>query len=148
MKTSIILPIASLLLSFTVSKAQESPLPSQLQRQISEWRMNSLPTLDAEAYWAELKELGSRVGEANAKRIEALGSSDTDSAIALIAYKASSQLENIVEIAAWYRVNEAKIDSNIRHKSADRFYESIDLPEDSRRLLRLFLLMEQNPKRR
>ncbi len=133
MKTSNILPIAALLLSFTMSNAQEPPLPSELRKQISEWRLNTLPALDAEKYWPELKEIGSNVGETSAKRIKASGSSDTDSTIALMAYKAWSQPERIDEIAGWYGVYEGQVSRELRGVDSDEIWDAMQAGFNAKR---------------
>lgn len=147
MKTSIILPIAALLLSFSMANAQEAPLPSELRNQISEWRINALPTLTPEAYWSELKELGSRVGEVNARRIEASESSDADSAIALMAYKAWSQPQKIEEIAGWYGVYEGQVSRELRGVDSDEAWEAMQAGFNAKRTITLVEALREQHKR-
>lgn len=121
----IAITIVATLLPHYMLNAKESPLPAVLQKEISEWRVNTLPSIQPEDYWANLKAIGEKVGDALAIRIEEVQASDIDSAIALMAYKLWSQPHKVDELAGWYGVYAVQVTRELRGIEDDELWQII-----------------------
>lgn len=106
--------MATLSLAVAISSAQHSQLPIELKKEISDWRTNTLTSIETAKYWEDLKTLGEKVGNVHANRIVESKANDIDSAIALMAYKVWLQPEKVDEISGWYGVWAVNVDRKLR----------------------------------
>lgn len=125
MKARIKITIAALSLLLGISSAQDALQPNELQTEISNWRTNTLPSLEADHYWIDLKALGQKVGEDFANSIVESQVDDIDSAIALMAYQAWSRPKKIDEIGGWYGVSEGQVSRELRGVESDEIWEAM-----------------------
>ena len=111
-KTPRILTAVLLALFPAMSPARGEALPPETRQAVAEWRSTTPPAADTAAYWAGLKELGSRIGEDHARKIGETGASDIDSAVAWMAFHVWKAPQKVDELAGWYgrRVDEIPLE--------------------------------------